>query len=201
MNEIFRYNKLPRKKDIIIDDFKEVVGHFIYDNEMYYKFKINRSEHEAILRLDDCFSFDLFESIRNYLLNDTSKKTQDIAESTKYSEIYGYFQQFKVLMNPEITLKQLTSSGCTNRSNRRKTDPKIDNIIDKYEDIVDVFQTCDNIIGVSVNNGKDKLSYDLQEFEFYCKSDVYKKLKSKIPYTSQSCHPLHFQILSFFEGG
>ncbi len=179
INEIFRHNKLKRRDNLKIEDIGEVKDHFIYSFEMYYIFKTNDVKEDVILRLDDCFSLDLFCSVRNYLVNDTSGKTKNIAETTKYSEIYNYYETFKEMFNPKITLKELVSSGATDRTNKRKNLNSKEIFVDKFEEIVDLYKTCDNILGISIKGEKDNINLSFEEFEEYCSSDIYEELKKK----------------------
>lgn len=99
----------------------------------------------------------------------------DLCKSTKIMEMIYFMTIFEVMLNPELTIDEVVKFG---KEDRVKDNPLKDQKlfeISNIDQIKSMFLSIDNKLGVHTQVNKRKFNFELDDFVFFCKGDVYEK--------------------------
>lgn len=178
--DIFHRSKNAIRFDLKLTSLTDVLDHYFENEMLWYIIEDKKTNIAHSFCIFDCFSLSLFEKVRDYLFMDYDGKCNDICRSTKIMEMIYYMTIFEIKLNPELTIDEVVRFGKESRDINNTFENQNIFVINDIEQIKSMFISKDNQLGVTCMKNYRTFNFELEEFVFYCKGDVYNNfLKNK----------------------
>lgn len=190
LGEILKFNNYLKRSSLKISDIIRIDRHFLSSGYLNYVLNDKDNSNFLYIRIEDCFSIDIFILIRNYLFENTLNKSKNLCQLTKYMEIFKFYTLFKSKLTDYSSFSDLIRTSEKFSRTFENANTNDENSFLKFNDIIEIFRTSDNKIGVTIKLNNILNHLTIEEYKMFCSANEKLKIEAFINDSSNKIIPI-----------